>query len=153
MTPFKLAYRYLDIREFPGGVDNPLIQWWLLRAGLPHGSHDEVPWCGAFMDAVMWECGARGPAFPARARHWLTAGTPVALQDAKPGWDVVILKRGDGWQPGSEVLNAPGHVGLFDKESEGRVWLLGGNQGDRVSVKSFPVDLILGIRRLGAGEV
>jgi hypothetical protein len=63
---------------------------------------------------------------------------------------VVILKRGDGPQPGPEVLQAPGHVGLFHGLDAGGVRLLAGNQGNAVTVATFPRDQVLGVRRLSA---
>jgi len=80
------------------------------------------------------------------------------LADAEPGFDVVILKRGSGDQPGPNELNAPGHVGLFGgvedvfRPSElnimKRILLLGGNQSNGVNLRSYPLDRVLGIRRL-----
>jgi len=60
----------------------------------------------------------------------------------------VILKRGPGEQPGPEVIDAPGHVGLFAGFDATRVLLLGGNQSDTVQVSQYARDRILGIRRL-----
>ena len=65
-----------------------------------------------------------------------------------PGFDVVILRRGGGDQPGPEVLDAPGHVGFFAGHEDPNVLLLGGNQGDSVSVAPFAAARILGVRRL-----
>ena len=64
--------------------------------------------------------------------------------------DVVVIQRGEGKQPGPEVVNAPGHVGFFVGYDAVRelVQLLGGNQGNAVSIASFPAERILGIRRL-----
>ena len=74
--------------------------------------------------------------------------------EAVPGFDVVILSRGDGLQPGPEVLDAPGHVGFFAgfvPAPDGRhlVQVLAGNQGNQVSIQNFPAERILGIRRVG----
>jgi hypothetical protein len=40
-------------------------------------------------------------------------------------------------------------VGWFAGVDKGQVLVLGGNQGDQVSVASFPVSRVLGVRRLG----
>jgi len=58
------------------------------------------------------------------------------------------LQRGTGKQPGPEVLDAPGHVGFYAGVEGSKVMLLGGNQGDSVSVSRYPKTQILGIRRL-----
>lgn len=152
-TPYSLARRYLGTKERHGSSHNPLILSWLELAGGPSDS-DEVPWCGAFVNAVCWLLGVVRPPSPARARSWLTAGGPILINNARVGWDVVILARGDGVQPGPEVLAAPGHVGLFAgwdavaPSPTSRVKVLGGNQSDAVSVADFPVSRVLGVRRL-----
>jgi hypothetical protein len=87
----------------------------------------------------------------AAARSWLKVGTPIALDDASTEHvDVVVLKRGDGQQPGPEVLAAPGHVGLFHGLDAGGLHLLAGNQSNAVTVATFPRDQVLGVRRLTA---
>ena len=83
-----------------------------------------------------------------RARSWLTVGRPVTIDEAEAGFDVVILKRGKAKQPGPDVIEAPGHVGLFAGREGNFVLVLGGNQSDAVNLKRFPVGRVLGIRRL-----
>ena len=61
-----------------------------------------------------------------RARSWLTVGRPVAIDEAEAGFDVVILKRGKAKQPGPDVIEAPGHVGLFTGREGNFVLVLGG---------------------------
>lgn len=81
---------------------------------------------------------------------------PIDLSEARIGWDVVVLQRGDGHQPGPEVLAAPGHVGWFAGLDVGSdnplaptaIRVLGGNQNDKVSVAAFPLPRLLGVRRL-----
>lgn len=148
-SPFELAQRYIGIREITGAEDHPLIRWWLsLCADWP--KHDEVPWCSAFVNGMCWEL--RLPrSKDLRARSWLTVGKVIPLEQAKPGFDVVVLKRGQDQQPPPEVIDAPGHVGFFAGSDGVFVHLLGGNQGDQVSVARFDRNLILGIRRLADG--
>jgi len=75
-----------------------------------------------------------------------------SLTPAFDGFDVVILKRGEGAQPGPEVVNAPGHVGLFAGREGDSILLLAGNQSDAINVQRFPASEILGIRRLAWGR-
>lgn len=147
MDAFTLAQRYVGqvLERKPG--DHPLIQWWLSLCGMGMDSPDETPWCSAFVNGITWEL--RLPrSKSAAARSWLAIGKPIAVAHARPGNDVVILKRGAGPQPGPEVLAAQGHVGFFAGLEGGTVLVLGGNQGDQVSVAPFPVDRILGVREL-----
>jgi uncharacterized protein (TIGR02594 family) len=114
----------------------------------PAGDH--VPWCSAFTNFVAWLL--RLPRSKSlAARSWLMVGRPVPLNEAKAGYDVVVLKRGKDPQPGPEVIEAPGHVGFFAGLEGDVVLVLGGNQGDRVSVERFDAASVLGVRRLGQG--
>jgi len=146
-TVFDLAKRYIGIHELAGSKDHPLIQWWLSLCGLGIDAADEVPWCSAFVNGMAWELELPRSG-SAAARSWLKIGVPVLLADAKIGSDVVVIKRGEGVQPGPEVLNAQGHVGFYAGVRDGNVLMLAGNQGNEVSVAGFPQDRILGIRRL-----
>ena len=156
-TAFDLAGRFIGVKEVSGPVSNAHILA-MLRLDNTWVEGDETPWCSALVNYVCWLL--RLPRSKSlAARSWLTVGIPIALESARPGFDVVILKRGEGEQPGPEVLAAPGHVGFFaglenvqrrtigDPDTR-RVLLLGGNQGDSVSVSPFSVSRVLGVRRL-----
>jgi uncharacterized protein (TIGR02594 family) len=161
-SAFTLATRYIGTRELPGERDNPHILAWLMDAGVadPRQAtglyHDETPWCASFVGHIVRLCALRAPHAPARARSWLQAGLPIDPKDALIGWDVVVLQRGDGLQPGPEVVAAPGHVGFFAgwHTAAGATFeptairVLGGNQGNQVSVATFPMARVLGVRRL-----
>lgn len=156
LTPFDLAQRFVgEIKEIEGEQDHPFIQWCHMLCGWGPDAADEVPWCSSFVNGIAWL--QRLPrSKSARARSWLEIGRAVDEADAAPGFDVVILQRGDGQQPGPEVIKAPGHVGFFagwsasdDGDGWNRVMVLGGNQGNAVSVVSYPRERILGIRALG----
>lgn len=146
ITVFDLALRYVGVQETPGSGDNPQVLAWLRRdAKWPKG--DEVPWCSAFVNEMAWLL--RLPRSKSlRARSWLGVGRPIDVEEAEPGWDVVILKRGSGEQPGPNVLDAPGHVGFYAGEEQKSVLLLGGNQSDAVNIRAFPRSRVLGVRRL-----
>lgn len=149
MTPFDLAHRFVgEVTELPGKQDSPFIQWCFESCGYGPDTADEVPWCSAFANRIAWIL--RLPrSKSARARSWLLVGEVVSISSAETGFDVVILKRGGGNQPGPDVIKAPGHVGFFaGRERGGRVLILGGNQGDAVSVVGFGDERILGVRRL-----
>lgn len=145
-THMETARRFLGLHELPGAAHEPFIQWcFSLCAGFGKDTADEVPWCSAFMQGIAYIHGLPRSG-KASARSWLGVGYAVEADRAMAG-DVVILKRGTGDQPGPEVLDAPGHVGLLvGFKPGGLVSLLGGNQGDKVSIADFPVERILGIR-------
>jgi uncharacterized protein (TIGR02594 family) len=141
MTAFQLAERLvLEIPERPGTASHPFIVWCHESCNLTY-TDDDVPWCSSFLNRICWLL--RLPrSKSAMARSWLDVGQAIRLEVARPENDVVILKRG-----------APpaGHVGLYAgtiPEDTGRVRLLGGNQSNNVTIASFPIADILGIRRL-----
>jgi uncharacterized protein (TIGR02594 family) len=155
VTALDLARRYEGVAELRGGLDNPHILAWLMDAGVasprnaPALYRDETPYCGAFVFHIARLLELPRPILPARARSWLTVGKPVELAAARPGFDIVILQRGDGAQPGPEVVSAPGHVGFFvGLSSDGHVRVFGANQSDRVCLAPFPRARVLGARRL-----
>ena len=148
ITAFDLAQRFVGVRELPGNQDNAFIHSFLALDG--GDMHDEIAWCSAFVNYCAWLL--RLPRSKSlAARSWLAVGTPVDLDQAAVGFDVVVLKRGSG-SPGPDVLNAPGHVGFFaGLQKVGGypyVAVLGGNQSDSVKVSLFPAADILGVRRL-----
>jgi hypothetical protein len=73
---------------------------------------------------------------PLRARSWLTWGKP--LEKPIPGC-VVVLKRGNNPHQG--------HVGLYVQPGkDGTIYVLGGNQGDAVTIAKFRKSSVLGYR-------
>lgn len=141
-----IAERYIGQKEVFGKLDNPLILA-MLRLDNDWPQNDETPWCSAFANWVCWHLRV-GRSKSLRARSWLHVGYAIPLSDAIPGWDVVILKRGSGKQPGPNVINAPGHVGFYAGVEGNKVLLLGGNQGNAVSIAGYPQSRILGVRRI-----
>lgn len=159
-TPLSISARYLGVHELPGGKHHPQIVAWLQRVA-PWATADEVAWCSAFAYHAPFEL-SLVPAKPAAvkcpttgamvgaaaARWWLSQGIPVEIDGAHAGADLVIFKRGTGTQPGPEVYSAPGHVAYYLERQGEFVRVLGGNQGNEVSIARYPISNILGIRRL-----
>jgi uncharacterized protein (TIGR02594 family) len=148
-SAYAVAKTYLGTDEVAGKESNAQIVGWL-REVAPWASGDDIPWCGAFVSTIAKHLGLPTPkgVLALRARAWLAIGKPVQLSDARAEEDVVILKRGRGKQPGPEMIDWPGHVGFFAGHTPGEVHVLGGNQGDSVTLQRFPTGDILGIRRL-----
>lgn len=146
LTLYDYARKFMGTKEIVGPKDNSLIVWWLSLCKISD-AHDEIAWCSAFLNGMCFGLGIVRSMI-ASARSWLLIGNPVNLEDAEIGNDIVILKRGDGDQPGPEVINAQGHVGIFAGMKGGKVQIFGGNQGNTVCHALFPIGRILGIRRL-----
>lgn len=130
------ARSYLGRSEVPGKVHDPkILGWWKLLKTVIRD--DETPWCGAFTGGVLVEDGKAVVKNPAGARNWLNL--PVKL--SRPAYGcVVVFWRGSkaGWS---------GHVGfVVGVDKAGNLMVLGGNQGNKVSVKPFSRDRVLGYR-------
>lgn len=148
VTPYSLAERYIGLRELPGAIaDQPFILA-MLKLDTSWPEHDEVPWCSAFVNFVCWQLRlSRSKSL--RARSWLEVGTPIPLDAARPGFDVVVLKQ-QREDPGNQELNARGHVGFFAgwNYSRSLLHVLGGNQSNSVTVSTYPSDRFLDVRRI-----
>lgn len=146
ITVYDIAARFIGLEETPGKSFNPAIMA-MLKLDSEWPKDDEVAWCSAFCNYVAWLL--RLPRSKSlMARSWLRVGFAIGLDEAWRGWDVVILQRGADPQPGADTIDAPGHVGFFSGMNGDTVYLLGGNQGDSVSVAGFSKARVLGVRRL-----
>ena len=141
-TPYQAAMRYLGHVEERANGEHPLIQWWLELCRMGRDQPDEVAWCSAFVNGIAWQT-RRPRSYKANARSWLDVGTPVQLEEATPGFDVVVFWRGKktGWK---------GHVGFYAGQEGSNILVLGGNQGNRVCIAPYPKSRLLGCRRLMA---
>lgn len=145
-SPYETLEALRGITEIEGPDSNPLIMA-MLTIDDNWPQDDDVPWCSGAMNFVckLWRL-PRSKSL--RARTWLQIGEVIQIEDAEPGFDIVILKRA-GDNRGPEVISAPGHVGFFAGLEGDRILVLGGNQGDSISIAYFRRDDLLGVRRLG----
>jgi uncharacterized protein (TIGR02594 family) len=99
-------------------------------------------WCAAFVNSTLQQTGVQGTGSN-MARSFLDWGQSV---DQPQEGDLAVFSRGDP--------NGPyGHVGFFKGyDDQGNVLVLGGNQGDAVSIASYPRESLLGFRRAGEAE-
>lgn len=131
----QIARKELGVKEKPGKAHEPRILEYHAETSL-HAKDDETSWCSAFVNWVMRQAGIKGTG-KADARSWLTWADGDRCE-AKPGAVAVLWRvKPLGWQ---------GHVAFIDKVETGSLWLLGGNQGDRVSIAQFPKSRLLGCR-------
>lgn len=144
-TPFELAARFMGLAEVPGAVHNPQILA-MLRLDGAQVNDDETAWCSAFVNYIAWLMNLPRSR-QLNARSWLDVGIPIQLSEAKPGWDVCIFWRGSRDA-------ATGHVAFFSSSilyeisTPKTIMVLGGNQGDKVSIAGYPAERLLGVRRL-----
>jgi len=124
-----VARRELGVAEVPGPDSNPrIIEYLHSVTTLPPADQqtDETPWCACFMQWVLAQVGIAGTN-SARAlsyRNWAQA-EPTA--SPRVGALAVFTRNGGG------------HVGFYMGDAAaGRVFVLGGNEGNRVAIVSFP---------------
>lgn len=118
---FKIAYDLLGTREFIGSANNPIIITWAKELGLMKSyTADSIPWCGLFVAYCVDKAGFDVVKSPLWARNWANFGTKVKV--AMLG-DILTFVRDGG-----------GHVGIYVGENKNNYFVLGGNQGDKVSI-------------------
>ena len=130
------ARAYLGLKEYPGAQTNPTIAGWLARLKASWRD-DETSWCGVFVAECVSEAGINPVSGFAGARNWLNFGIKLAAPTV--GCIVVFWRDSPaGWK---------GHVGfVIGKDKNGNLMVLGGNQGDAVTIKPFGRDRVLGYR-------
>ncbi len=135
-SPYEIARAELahGVKEAPGAANNP-------RIILYHGSttlkatEDSVPWCSSFVNYCVEASGQRGTR-SASAMSWHDNDWGEDVTDAPQAGDIVVWKRKYKGKDGK--WNTGGHVGFFVKDLGDRIAVLGGNQGDAVSITSYP---------------
>lgn len=128
------------VKEVAGPGDNPrIVEYHMATSG--RFQDDEVPWCSSFVNWCMDQAGV-SKTNSARARSWLAWGKRISYP---PIGAVTVLQRGVGPQPGPDVIKAPGHVGFYLGHADAKnILLLGGNQGNAVSIRTYPGTAVLG---------
>jgi uncharacterized protein (TIGR02594 family) len=121
---FAIAMTQLGQREVAGAGCNPHIADYFTATSY-HATSDEVAWCSAFACWCVESAGIRSPR-SAAALDWLKWRVPHTLTKPYRGC-VMVYERPEG---GSYA----GHVGFFSHRTTAGDWVLGGNQGNEVSI-------------------
>lgn len=128
------AYKYYGTKEIVGPQHNPVILDWAKELELEKVyNSDEIPWCGLYVAIVCKRAGKNVVKNPLWARNWNNWGVP---QKTAMLGDVLVFSRGSG-----------GHVGFYVGEDAKCYHVLGGNQGNQVSVVRINKSRCIGIRR------
>lgn len=115
------AVKLIGTKEVVGKKHNPVILEWAKELELDKVyTADEIPWCGLFIAYCAHKAGLDIVDKPLWALNWAKYGTKVT--EPMLG-DVLTFKRDGG-----------GHVGLYVGEDKDCYHVLGGNQGNSVSV-------------------
>jgi uncharacterized protein (TIGR02594 family) len=122
----RAARAKLGTREAPGAANSPTIMAWAKKLGTKvlgmAYNADSVPWCGVFVAACLAEDGIPAAPIAVRAKAWADWGQNLRADRLAPGAVLVFDRTGGG------------HVGFYVGEDATAYHVLGGNQGDRVSI-------------------
>lgn len=115
------ALELYGVAESVGDKNNPVILEWAKELGLEKVyTADSIPWCALFVSIIMKRAGRDVVKDPLWALNWNKFGVKVS----KPMLaDVLTFSRNGG-----------GHVGIYVGEDSAAYHVLGGNQGDKVSI-------------------
>lgn len=117
------AIKLFGTTEVAGAANNPVILQWAVECGLGKiYKQDSMPWCGLFV-SICLQRASRHILYSwdnLRALKWAGWGFPA--NRAMLG-DLLIFQREGG-----------GHVGFYVGEDAHAYHVLGGNQGDKVSI-------------------
>jgi uncharacterized protein (TIGR02594 family) len=111
------------VLEVQGRGNNADIMAWARETGCDRQGFvgDAVPWCGLFLAVVAKRADKVGPKWPLAALNWSTFGTDAGQPCLG---DVLVFTRNGG-----------GHVGIYIAEDKEYYHVLGGNQGNAVTIK------------------
>lgn len=134
------------IREIAGPSSHPQILAWLKRTEALYPTDlsiddSKYAWCGVFVGNMVLDLVAQGAQMPAPpqyfqgARNWTKWGKKVPTETAQKG-DVVVLRR-----PGGH------HVAIVKELGTADLTVLGGNQGDALTIARYALDKVVEVRR------
>lgn len=113
------AITLLGTKEVIGSLNNPVIMDWAQALKIKEYNMDSIPWCGLFIAYLALITNKTLPTSPLWALSWSKWG-----EGCEPELGCVLtFKRNGG-----------GHVGLYVGEDLECYHVLGGNQGDSVSI-------------------
>ncbi len=129
----EIALAELGVHETAGPGSTARINEYLKTCSL--APSDEIPWCSAFMNWIFNQCAMDGTK-SGLARSWLNWGEVTEPHIGS----IVILTR-------PEAGPQAGHVGFQIDQHDGFIYVLGGNQGDRVGVSRYLSAQVIGYRK------
>lgn len=128
------AWAEFGVREATGRASSNRVLSYYRDAGHASVSDDAVAWCAAFASAILERSGVASPR-SLRARAFLQWGQSI---DAPRPGAIAVLRRGRS--------ATTGHVGFVVGAAGDKLYLLGGNQSDAVTVAAFDRRALLGLR-------
>lgn len=118
------ARQNIGVREIPGSRHSPTIMGWVQKLGAKvlgiRVLDDETAWCGTFVAMCILSAGLAPPPVAVRASAWGAWGRELLAP--RLGCVLVFTRSGGG------------HVGFYVGEDDSHYHVLGGNQGNAVSI-------------------
>lgn len=130
-----LAMTDLGIKEIVGPKHNPKVVAMFKAAGFSGVTNDETAWCAAFVGAKLRLAG-----YPSANSLWALDYLKFGVKLKGPAIGAVAVKK----RKNSKGVTIGGHVFFVVGWDETKVWGLGGNQNNSVSVATFKTKEIEG---------
>ena len=126
--PIHFALLEVGVTEVAGAVHNEKI---LAYHSTVSGnfSTDEIAWCSSFVNYCFFMAGDDSRTHSALSQSWKGWGFDTKFPHLG---DLVIFTK--------KTNDTRGHVGFFIDRTKTHILVLGGNQGDSVSFKWYPID-------------
>lgn len=137
------ARRFMGLKEVAGAKSDPTILGWAAKLGgwiKGFYTNDDTPWCGLFIAHCITETlpAEHTPSNPLGALNWSSFGKRLTIPAVGA---ILTFKRTGG-----------GHVGLYVGEDANAYHVLGGNQGNSVSITRVEKTRLQDIRWPTTGE-
>ena len=138
MTHLLIALSQYNISETVGKEDNPEVLKYFDALGF-NGSalKDETSWYAGFVNWCLKEAG-KPYLRKLNARSLLQVGTEI--KEPQLG-DIVVF-----WRESKKSWK--GHVGFYISEDKNNIFVLGGNQGNKVCIAPYSKQRLLSYRRV-----
>lgn len=137
LQPHEAALELYGLKEVVGKEDNPEIIRMFNDLGYDGEKlKDETAWCAAFVNWILMK---QGYLYTGKLTARSFLDLPGEVEKPELG-DIAIFWREDpsSWK---------GHVAFYITERSGWIYVLGGNQGNEVSIKAYAKKRLLGYRR------
>jgi uncharacterized protein (TIGR02594 family) len=125
------------LSEYAGSNHNPEILAMFDEIGFDWIDDDETAWCSACLNYFCKKLGYERSG-KLDARSWLRM--PIHVLKPTLG-DIVVLWR-------DSPTSWKGHVGLFISQRANVIYVLGGNQGNQISIMPYSTSRVLGYRQV-----
>lgn len=130
----QIAFSLIGVKEIVGKTHSKTILGWAKDLGIDKiYTNDELAWCGLFFAHVMNQAGRRVDLSTKDPYDYLRALKYVSMPNVETVpkgeekfGDILIFKRPEG-----------GHIGFYSSETENTFSVLGGNQGNSVSLTNI----------------